>query len=146
VGFTPCLQSIPRSRILTLTKSQPLILASTYRFPWPEYFFIFEAVLMAIAFNRGMRGWEEDRESRPWLAHAWGKGALVWLLLFTISLDLLANVLLMRKIIPFSPWHRLGTGALEWFQAGLFVISILCAAFCRLLAVGLGFRWRQAQG
>lgn len=102
---------------------------------------------MAIAFNRGMKGWEEDQENVSWLNHARGRSSLVWVLLFSASLDLLSNVLMIRKIIPFSPWHRLGTGGgLEWFQAGLFVISILCAAFCRLLAVGLGFRWRQAQG
>jgi len=141
------LKPSPRRRNQDLLDSHPLIIASTYRFPWPEYVFILEAVLMALAFNRGMKGWEEDREELPWLTHAWGKGAFVWVMLFSASLFLLANVLMTRGVIPFSPWRRLSTGGgFEWFQAGLILVSILCSAFCRLLAVGLGFLWRQAQG
>lgn len=130
-----------------MSYSKLLFLASNYRFPWPEYFFIFEAILMFVGFHRGMRGWEDDRESLPWLTHALGKGSSAWILFFSVSLVLLANILMLRKVIPFSPWNRLGMGGgLEWFQAGLCVVSILCSTFCRLLAVFLGFRWRQAQG
>ncbi len=104
--------------------------------------YILLCIMMMTAFWRGVRGWTKNRENVPWVRHAWGNGSGIWVLIFTVSLVLLAPFLIPKGIIPFASWE--GWQALS--AIGLVIAPLLCAVFSRLLGVWLGFRWRQSIG